>query len=458
MSLNTHTDTTSPAHSAENLLVIILDQMRADALASPPGELVSVPNMRGLADSGGRFTNAFTAAPVCNPARQSLMTGLYPHQHGVVTNRSNHSRELRTIAHQAAAAGIETVNIGSNGWRGTGTDGFQLSRGSKQEWMDSLSETTKAVLEAENSRHARRTTGGPSPRRPEEYRTIFEAGLAAEELERLAGDGKRFLMWCNLHEPHPPFRPPRDLYEKRIHKAWDHIPRNRTDIPSPFMRELARDWAHLTDHEWAQLIAAYYGLLELADQGVGRILDTLRTTGLEENTAVILVADHGEMAGEHGTMLKFNFREAAVRIPLVVSAPGMEPFVSDRLASGVDVYASAAEILRLPIQTGHAERSPVAGGGATRENDDTSPGKSNIPGRSLLSPSPEVREEVFAQYGEHDMVRTDQWKLVRYHGRAAELFRVDSDPGEAFNLIDRVGEAEVRALEQRLERMRVAYR
>lgn len=436
MSMYSDSLNNSGLNTTDNLLVIVLDQMRADALSATSDGLASVPNMQRLAAAGGHFTNAFTAAPVCNPARQSLMTGLYPHQHGVVTNRSNHSRELRTIAHQAGAAGIETVGIGSNGWRGSGPDGFQLNRGSKQKWMDSLSEETRSVLEAENTRHARRTTGGPSPRSPREYRSSYEADCAAEELQRLARDDNRFLMWCNLHEPHPPFRPPKALYEKRIAAARNHIPRNRTDSPAPFMQELAGDWAHLTDHEWAQLIAGYYGLLELADQSVGRILDALEASGLRDRTAVILVADHGEMAGEHGIMLKFNFREAAVRIPLVVSVPGMEPFVSDRLVSGVDVYRAAVDLLGIEADTVDAA----------------------VAGRSLIGTTARENEALLSEYDTHDMLRTDSWKLIRYDGRAAELFRIDTDPGEEHNLIDQVGRAELQGLEAHIDALRDHYR
>ena len=410
---------------ADNLLVIVLDQMRADALLPWGSPLASVPNIEDLASRSVQFTNAFTNAPVCNPARQSMLTGLYPHEHGVVTNKSVPIRPLRSIGHLAAEAGIETVNIGSNGWRAASDDGFLVSRGTNEEWLESLSAETRDVWEAENSRLTRRTTGGPSPRSPHEYRGHHLAGIASEELRRLAGQEKRFLMWVNLPEPHPPFRPPRDLYEKRIKVAPGCLAKGATDQPA--MARLAEDWAHLTDHEWAQLLAAYYGLLELADQFVGAILRTLEDTGLQENTAVIITGDHGEMAGEHGIMLKFNFREAAIRVPLVVSDPGRPPIVSDDFVESVDIFALACDLLGVDPPTGTAGRSP-------------------------LGPEAGARDAVTARNGEDDMIRTKSWKLVRYNGHPGELFRVDTDPGERHNLIHDAGYADrVSELVGRLE-------
>jgi arylsulfatase A-like enzyme len=324
---------------------------------------------------------------------------------------------LQSIAQLAAQRGIETINIGSNGWRADSDDGFRVSLGSKDEWYASLSPEAREIWEAESARYARRTTGGPSPRKTHEYRGHHLSRLASEQLDRLSQEGKRFFMWVNLPEPHPPFRPPRELYEKRINSSLGSILSPATDLPHPVMAKLAEEWAHLTNHEWAQLIAAYYGLLELADQFVGNILHTLEEQGLRENTAVIITADHGEMAGEHGMMLKFNLREAAIRIPLVVSDSNVPSATRHDLVEGVDIFAMACELLGIPRPEGIAGRSPLA------EN-------------------PRPKAFVSAQHDNDDMIRTESWKLVRYDDRPGELFCIDTDPEERYNLISRQGSTE----------------
>ena len=337
----------------QNLLVIVIDQLRADAVArhadaSNPTAWTTA-NMGELCRRGTFFQNAFTAAPVCNPARHSMLTGLYPEQHGVLTNKHQARDQLRTVGHVASEAQIETVCVGNNGWRGTHSDGFDRTVGASG-WSDLLTEETREVFEAEHARHMRRTTGGPSPRTSDEYHGHFIATHTTAELERLAREDKRFLLWCNIPEPHPPFRPPADLYRKALDSVSGlPLHRQRTDSPCPYMRELSREWDHLSEHEWLQLVAAYHGMVSLADRWVGMILETLAATGLDERTAVVLVADHGEMLGEHGLMLKFNFREAAVRVPIVVARPGEAGSVSDRLTSGVDLFATANDPPRTAV-------------------------------------------------------------------------------------------------------------
>ena len=396
----------------DNLIVIVVDQLRADAVAASHDAshptAWTTPNIGALCRTGTRYANAFTAAPVCNPARHSMLTGLYPSQHDVVTNRHTPVDGLRTIAHLAGDSGIETVCVGNNGWRGSYPDGFARTVGTSS-FDETLGERAREVFAAENQRHMRRTAGGPSPRGVEEYKGHFAAQHASSELERLAASGSRFFLWCNIPEPHPPFRPPADTYRRALASMDGRPSGERTDRPSPYMRELSREWDHLSEHEWLQLTAAYHGMVSLADRFVGMIVDTLAHTGLDERTAVVLVADHGEMLGEHGLMLKFNFRESAVRVPLVVSRPGGRATVSNRLTSGVDVFATAADLLGLPA-----------------------PG--DVPGRSVLREEP--HDVVHSFLGDHEMVTDGRWKLVTYGDGSQELFDLDADPNELRNLID----------------------
>ncbi|MFP4509715.1 MAG: sulfatase [Spirochaetaceae bacterium] len=402
----------SDTRDTENLLVIVVDQLRADRIPATHDESDSLSwttrHMRRLADRGTVYRNTYTAAPVCNPARQSMLTGYYPDRHKVRTNRDRTADGLSTVAHIAGNAGIETICVGTNGWRGSYPDGFARTVQTRR-WAKDLREETRAVFEAENTRHIRRTTGGPSPRGVEEYHGTVVARSTCEELERLSADRNRFLLWCNIPEPHPPFRPPADVYRRVLDSMQERSSTETTDHPAPYMQKLRRDWEHLSPLEWKQLTAAYHGMVAVADEWIGRILETLAQTGLETSTTVLLVGDHGEMLGEHGLMLKFNFRQAAVRVPLVLARPDSGPAVSDRLTTTADVFTSALDILGLQSS-------------ATTDS------------RSLFDE--EGHDTVCSFFDTHSMVTDGRWKLVHYGDGSEELFQTDDDPGELRNRID----------------------
>lgn len=396
----------------ENLIVIVLDQLRADRIpATPDGSdpmSWTTRHIRRLAERGTVYRNTYTAAPVCNPSRQSMLTGYYPDRHGVRTNRDSTTSGLSTVAHLAADAGIETVCVGTNGWRGDYPDGFARTIKTKR-WAKDISEQARAVFEAENARHIRRTTGGPSPRSIEQYHGAAVARATCAELDRLSHEKSRFVLWCNIPEPHPPFRPPADMYQRALDSLPERGSTETTDYPAPYMQKLRRDWEHLSPVEWTQLVAAYHGMVAVADEWIGRILETLSQTGLENSTSVLLVGDHGEMLGEHGLMLKFNFRQAAVRVPLVLARPGCDPSVQDRLTSSADVFQTALDILGL---------------------------QSSAPTDSRSLFDEEGHDTVCSIFDTHSMVTDGRWKLVRYGDGAEELFQTDVDPGELRNLID----------------------
>lgn len=396
-----------------NVVVITVDQLRADVIDPQSPLQFRAPRMRELAQRGTTFSNAFCPAPVCAPARHSLTTGLHPIDHGVLTNNHEPARPLRTLGHLAAEHGIEPVQIGPMSWRGDWDTGFGPQLARQEVWKSTLSPRSRRVYEAEASDHIRRTTGGPSPRRLDEYWGHAVATSATESLARFADTGDRFLLWCSIPEPHPPFRPPADLY--RTNLMDDFEPWSGDEESShAYVNGLRDEWRHLSQVEWRQLVSAYRGMVELADTFVGQVIDAIAAHGLADSTGIILTADHGEMAGEHGIALKFTFREGAMRVPLVVAAPGVPQGSCDDLVESLDVFATALELLGL-------DPAPQ-----TRS-------------RSLLSDPEQYggpREFVVGAHDTDLMIRTTEWKLNVYDGEPAELFRVGRDPQESTNLID----------------------
>jgi len=262
------------------------------------------------------------------------------------------------------------------------------------------------------------------------------SAAAVDSLARFAETGERFLLWCSIPEPHPPYRPPAGLYRTNLLPEFE--PWTGDDVDShAYVRRLRDEWRHLTPLEWRQLVSAYLGMVELADRFVGEVVDAVAAAGLAEDTGIILTADHGDMAGEHGMMLKFTFREAAMRVPLVVVSPGLKSEYRDDLVESLDVFSTVLDLLGVEPPEGTLSRSlvrdPLRYGGA--------------------------REFVYGSYGTDLMIRNHEWKLNSYDGEPAELFRVGRDPAETTNLIDSSSTKRIRdRLARELEAWRAGLR
>jgi arylsulfatase len=208
------------------------------------------------------------------------------------------------------------------------------------------------------------------------------------------------------------------------------------DDKPPYQR-LDHEWAHnepgyfhtagMTDDDRRQVTAAYYAMIELIDDQVGRMLETLEETGQLENTVVIFMSDHGEMLGDHGIYLKGpHFYDEAVHVPLVLSWPGRfkAGLKSDALVELIDLVPTLLEAACLDVPE-------------------------SVQGRSILpillgDADPAThREAVYAEYynawthkrAYGTMLRTASEKIVVYHGiDAGELYDLEEDPNEFNNL------------------------
>jgi arylsulfatase A-like enzyme len=302
-------------------------------------------------------------------------------------------------------------------WAGGIENGYEPLIADGRRWLELLDEKKRRVHEAETVAHTRRTTGGPSPRTLEEHWGWHVARGTIAAIEEAVGRAEPFLAWCSFTEPHPPFRPPLHYYLAAGPQNV-RIPAQPPSSfrPHPRVAAMREEWAHLSEHEWRQIIAAYYGMVSLADTYAGMVLDCLDRVGVREETLVIWHSDHGDQAGEHGMMLKFTMREASVRVPLFISAPGLEPAVREEPVEAVDIFPTICAMLGI----------------------ETPP---SVQGRSLeplLRSRPEAGDEgrpCFSQIGDVEMIRTPQWKLNLYAGVPGELFHLAADPDEFENLI-----------------------
>lgn len=408
------------SESRPNIVLIITDQQSSDALSNRIGDkYLKTPNMDYLAKHGITFTRAYCANPLCIPSRSSMFTGLYPHQVGIQANEND--KDLGNVGFQMMGnifkkGGYETAYFGK--WhipydlKDENSHGFEWLSHNKSNGIDSL-----IPGDANRFLHQKHE--------------------------------KPFLMVASFINPHNicEWARGQKLPDGDIGSPPDaegcpplltnHAPsKNESDIVT-----LLRSSAHASpmfpvgnfdDTKWRQYRWAYYRMIEKVDHQIGKILEDLRNTGLDRNTVVIFLSDHGDSQGAHFLNQKTNFFEEVINVPFVITLPGMKtPKVSTKLIqTGIDLiptlcdYAAIAVPPELPGLS--ARKLASEKGGASTRGFVVSSVKP-IQGSQVngVKPDPDGR-----------MVRSDRYKYWIYsQGKQREsLFDTKTDPGEMVNL------------------------
>jgi arylsulfatase A-like enzyme len=421
-----------------NILVLICDELRYDALQCNGNHYVLTPNLDRLAARSVQFTNAFTSAPVCSPARHSLISGIYPFAHGVLKNGIKPVKPLVTIADKLNAKGYRSVQIGAITPMQEHSD-YGFENKTLKDWASILSERKRKILEWEHLALTIRRTAGPSPRTAEEHKGYLVAERAVGLLEEAVAKGEKFHYWIGFPEPHPPFYPPKSYYAKfdQSQLALPHeVPRSAPD-PHPSIADKQQEWSHLTDVEKRQMCAGYYGLVEMMDEFVGRVLDTVDRLNIADDTLIVFTSDHGEQLGDHNLYTKYVLREPSVHVPLMISHSMFAPAIRSELVAHVDLFPTLCDLAGADIPE-------------------------DLHGVSLKTllengiVSEDLHKEVFSQIESHMMIRTEEWKLNVYDEKPGELYHLHNDPLEFYNLIhnpeySKVVERLMKVLETRLE-------
>ncbi len=357
-----------------NLVFVWTDEQRPDTIGAYGNRQISTPNIDRLASTGALFEAAYCTQPVCSPARASVLTGVYPHTHGVNQNNVSLGTELPTLATLLRDAGYACGYVGK--WH-LGNEAGRIPPG--RSGFDDLWVSTEDgyirdhAKEGYTSYHDFLLAQGYTPRDGHRGGTIFARPTAArlpEEHGKPAYqaaecvrflDARRdrpFLLMVNFLEPHQPFFGPWDnLYspdDVRLPPSWyrDFEP----TVPARYRlrQEALRHGLSLGEFDrlgsndergWKELVARYWGLASLVDKYVGQILDHIDALGLAGNTIIVFTSDHGDMMGEHRLVHKAVQFEGAVRVPLVIRVPGLRPRRLTTPVSHVSLLATLLDLL-----------------------------------------------------------------------------------------------------------------
>jgi arylsulfatase A-like enzyme len=365
-----------------NIIFIFTDQHRLSALGAYGETPCKTPNIDKLAKEGVLFKNTYTTCPVCSPARASIMTGKYPHAHGISTNIhelgcSVHelednpellSRRLEQAGYNLGYTGKwhlgtnnETTRFGTankpslpkdvgfegQNFPGHGGGGFAypeykqyLKENGFEHKVKDWSEKTKLIWPAGELE-------GPE----ESTVPYFLAGNTINMMDDFSGSDKPFFIWHNFWGPHGPFYVTKeylDIYRDIEIPEWPNYSWPASNIPGLHHAKIHPDQKDLKWDDWAMMIRYYYAFTTMIDAQIGRMIEHLKNTGLMKNTVIIFSSDHGQTLGSHGGLVDKGWHhfEETHRIPLIMRFPEAQHkgLVIEELASLVDIYPTILDI------------------------------------------------------------------------------------------------------------------
>jgi arylsulfatase A-like enzyme len=453
-----------PPGNGPNIVYIYSDQHRGD-VSSPAGHpVVQTPQLQKMASQGVTFGRCYTNAPLCRPGRASMMSGLYPREHGVWTNfkafdqhGESHVRDLRD------AAGYHTMVIGkthlhlgeghlddykcllenigfSDSIELTGPGQSALLESVYTDWLTASTPSGEVDKYKRFKRYMRnyayrvkpRSWDLPSPDSPawrlgkEDHIDLYTGRLASEWIADYK-EARPFYLQVNLPGPHDPFDATKE-YLDRYDVDDPRMPAGITQAPEEPMSHLInqsrkfQNIVGITPEERRRLQRTYYAKVSLIDEAIGQVMNALEKRGLLENTWVIYGSDHGEMLGDHQLINKTVFYESSVHIPCFIRPPGgTKGWKTEALTDQLDVTATILDIGGLGPGKGHGNSL-----------------LQKIKGGPSAAGAQNGKDWVVAENHGHGMIRNDRFKLVVNYRRQqpVELFDLKEDSEELTNLIN----------------------
>jgi len=416
-----------------NIVLFFVDQLRQDCLGCYGNAVCRTPNLDRLAGQSVVFDSAYTPVPVCSPARASLLTGLYPHNHGVMVNTHiapawcrGLSRDTPTFSRLLKGSGYALDYVGK--WhvhQELGPEAFGFDRHAVPKAAFRCVPGTDVYIDFPGGRQLVHGVLDAPKEHSHPWR-YTDQGIAF--LRERAGRGEPFFLRIDTPAPHfanvvpEPFA---SQYDPTAIPPWPNFDESFEGKPASHLRK-HREW-HLEDKDWSwwrRAVARYYADISLLDACVGRVLEALEQAGIADETVFVFTTDHADSMGSHRHFEKAGtMYEEVFRIPLIVRYPGSAPRRVDSFVRSLDLMPTFLEAAGVDPPGGIDGRSLLAFLRGER------------PRNWFESVYCEHHGEVWG-YQSQRMVRTGEWKYVYNPHDADELYDVRQDPYEMQNRID----------------------
>lgn len=477
-----------------NILLITSDQQHYNTLGIQNPE-IRTPNLDRLAREGTLFNRAYCSNPTCTPSRASVITGMYPSQHGAWSLGTKLPEQIPTLGDYLQKAGYQTALIGkahfqpkvstpsfpsleaepllydSSFWEGFhgpfyGFGHVELLRNHTSEYL--VGQHYALWLEQICPGKWRKYFSPPAGSRPadklyqweipEEYHyNTWITKRCCELMGSLPQEGRPFFLWASFPDPHPPYLAPSpwcDKYAGAPLTVPEGRPGEFENSPPHFAmtQQEDADWSayresgqflhglrshsRIAGEQARRNMEVYYGMVSFLDHCAGKLLERLDELGLRENTLVLFTTDHGHLFGQHGLHYKGPFLyEDLIRVPLLVRYPPEVPAGqrSGALQSLVDLAPTLLDFCGLPV--------PASMSGVSQRQ--VWQGKERTARRYVLC---ENHQEPSAM--QQRCYVDERYKLTVYEGREwGELYDLAEDPGEFHN---RWNDPDYRCLKEKL--------
>lgn len=446
------------AENKKNVLLICVDDLKP-ALGCYGDSVARTPNIDRLAKDGVVFRNAFCNQAVCSPSRNSLMTGLRPQTIGVYdlpTNFRNGAPDALTLGqffHEDK--GYLAEGLGKIYHTGHGNTDDQATW-TKPHWRPKT-ETYRAAHSKQNVKtdSSGRRRYAATERADVVDSAYADGACALEAVRRIEGFAKNpqqpFFLAVGFIRPHLPFVAPEkywSMYDPAIlpMPKYEKAPSGAPSFAKTSWGELRNysgipEKGELNDELTRHFIHGYYAATSYMDAQVGLVMESLRSSGLAENTVVVLWGDHGWHLGDHGMWCKHTNYEQAARIPLIICDPAGPPEsrgqLSDALIETVDIYPTIASLAGFEPPKGLDGKSQAA---------------------VVHDPKQSVRDHVIHVYPRGGKlgraIRTARYRLVQWNNIGAdeedaiyELYDYEKDPLETQNYFDSQGNVAEKLIE-----------
>jgi len=414
-----------------NFLVIMSDEHNPKVLGAAGHPFIKTLNLNALAARGTRFTSAYTACPICVPARAAFALGRYVHDVGYWDNSDAYEGALPSWHHRLRASGHRTVSIGKLHFRGGPGDDHGFSEEIAPmhiiEGIGDIKGLVRDDIPKRKGGEKMAKLAGPG----ESSYTVYDREIAAQAQIWLHEEAPKWrdrpwVLFVSFVAPHFPLTAPPEWF----YLYWQQ------DLPMPKLFEPAErpqhpylvDYAHTVDYgthfktpeDVKRAIAGYCGLVSALDENIGKVLRALRDAGLESTTRVMYTSDHGDNLGARGLWGKSTLYEESAGVPLIMAGPDIaEGQVVDTPVSHIDCAPTIIEAV-----------------GEPRPGPDVMPGASLFAVAAGEKPARPVISEYHAigSVAGAFMLRFEKWKYCHYVKYSPQLFDLESDPEELSDL------------------------
>lgn len=441
------------ALSRPNFLFIMADQFRTRSMTGL-GDGIETPNIDRIRQKSVWFSQAACTSPLCTPSRASLATGKMPSHCGVMEHDADlpldevtYYQLLRRAGYRVGVAGKtdlhkkvrflgrkplpviyhlgftesrETEGKMNSAWFDQDPDGTIRPWGPYQQFLEKVDPGAIVKLCADYRDRLRNKPtyyAAPSVLPANEFLDAYIGREACDFLSTIDDDAP-WHYFVSFAGPHNPWDPPKEEIDKLGDKTYPPTPTDSMAGKPNWVKKRAKVSSHgMTAKALNNTKLHYDGAIQVIDHWIGQMLDILEQRGLIDNTVILFAADHGEMMGEHGLFAKTTMYEGALRIPMVAHLPGME-----------SASTSSAPAMLMDLAPTILDLA-----GVTYD-------RSLMDARSLLpileGKETKLRDAQISELRNTMMVFDGRYKWIRNWNDLDELYDLEADPDELYNIAD----------------------